>query len=130
MIYFYCIISIIIFLQALLFSFFGNILLGAFGILENYYCAIKWPNFSALNYFITSVFSVVNFVFAIYLCFKPGIWYPIIISIIYFFAINLPIGTRLNPDLFLSERAKHGDNKALKDLEEIKNLRFLGRFML
>lgn len=126
----YCIISGIVFLQALFFSFFGNILLGSIGLLENYYCAIKWPVFSQGNYFISSIFSVVNFIFAIVLCFKLGIWYPILISIAYFFVINLPIGTRLNPDLFLAEKAKHGSIKAKKDLEEIKRLRFTGRFML
>lgn len=126
----YCIISMTVLLQALVFSYFGNLLLHSAGVLENYYCSIKWPVFSQANYFVTSIFSLVNFVFAIVYVFKFGIWVPIIVSFAYFFLVNVTLGTRLNPDLFLSEKAKRGDSKAMKDLDEIKKLRFLGRFML
>ena len=123
-------ISSVILLQAIFFSYLGVILLGSYGVLEKYYCAIKWPFFSQTNYLVTSSFSVLNFVFSVALWIKIGIWFPSIVAVILFFFINNTLALHLSPQYFLPEKAKNGDDKAIKELDEFNRLSIVGKYML
>lgn len=118
--------SCIIFLYCLLQSFVGCFSNNPDKLVRRYYCAIKYPMGAEMFSWLCSVFMFHNFVYAIALCVKTGIWYPIVLCVIYFLIYNNLIGPRLNPYLFLADRAKQGDYNAAIDLQMLNTLKITG----
>ena len=92
-------------------------------LLKKYYGAVTWPEACFLYCYYYFLFARLNFVFSIALCIKSGIWYPIVISVVYLlFAFYLM--PRLQPFIWLAHQESQGNKKAgfeLMMLDMLKN---------
>ena len=86
---------------------------------KRYFCAIHLP-FGAEHFsFLCSNTAMLNIIWTIKTVYY-GYWWIIIYSILYYLIYAFFIGERLNPYLFLGDRARGGDFYAADELE--KNL--------
>ncbi len=93
--------------------------------LKKYYSAIRWNIGSELFSFWCCHFSLCNFLYSGFATFRNGAWWLLVCSAIYWLIYTYFIGERLNPYLFLGNRAQHGDMTAMSELESINYLRKL-----
>lgn len=122
----YYAVSGLLFLQCFYSCLSGYFYRNADPILKKYYCAIRWNIGSELFSFWCSHFAMLNFLYAGVATYRERQWWLLIASAFYYIVYTYFIGERLNPYLFLGDRAKHGDLKAIYELEQIMRIRQFG----
>ena len=119
-------LSILWFVQCMGACLAGYMYRNADPILKKYYGAIRWNIGSELLSFWCSHFALWNFLYAGVATYRERQWWLLIASAFYYIVYTYFIGERLNPYLFLGDRAKHGDLKAIYELEQIMRIRQFG----
>ena len=119
-------LSVLFFVQGIMSATAGFFCKSHDKLVRKYYCAIYWNLGAEMISWYCSEFTIHNFIYTIALCVKTGIWYPIVLSIFYFLVCNTIVGPRLNPYLFLADRAKQGDYNAAIDLQMLTTLKNTG----